>query len=171
MLTGSLLGGSGGAVGDGSGGRRGGSSCHGGVSIGIVGGGKSLSMFAMFTRICRQMAVRLTDSLLGNSAGSVGEGLGESRDGSGCCSGSSIVIVGISGGKSRSRFAMFTQICQQMAARSTGSLLGGSTGVFGKGLGGIRGVSSCHGGRTVVVISIGSGKSRSSFSMFSWICC
>jgi len=168
MLTGSLLGGSAGAVGDGSGGRRGGSSCRGGVGIGIVVGGKSLSIFAMFALSCWRMAARLTDSLVGNAAGSVEEGLGESRDGSGCCG---IVVVDIGGGKSRSMFSMFSRICRRMAARSTGSRLGGSTGAFGKGLGGIRGVSGCRGGGAVVVVSIGGGKSQSSFSMFSRICC
>ncbi len=168
MLTGSLLGGSAGAVGDGSGGRRVGFSCRGGVGIVVVVGGKSLSIFAMFARVCRRMAARSTDSLLGNSAGSVEEGLGESRDASGC---RGIVVVGVGGGKSWSRFAMFARICRRMAARSTGSRLGGSTGAFGKGLGGIRGVSGCRGDRAVVVVSIGCGKSRSSFAIFSRICC
>ncbi len=121
----------------------------------------------MFALICRRMAARSTGSLLGRSVGAVGEGLGGERDGSGCRGGSGIVVVGVGSGKSRSRFAMFALICRQMAARSTGSLLGRSVGAVGEGLGGERDGSGCRGGSGIVVV--GGGKSRSKFAMFARI--
>ena len=168
MLTGSLLGGSAGAVGDGSGGRRVGFSCRGGVGIVVVVGGKSLSIFAMFARVCRRMAARSTDSLLGNSAGSVEEGVGEIRGVSGCRGDRAVVVVSIGCGKSRSSFAIFSRICCRMAARSTGSLFGSSVAVEER-VGGEGLYPGCCGGVVVVVVGVGVGKSLSRLAMFARI--
>jgi len=151
-------------------GGRGGLGCCVGIGNVVVDVGKSWSKFAMFTWIWRQMAARSTGSLLGRSVGAVsavGEGLGGERDGSGCRGGSGIVVVG--GGKSQSRFAMFALICQRMAARSTGSLLGRSVSAVGEGLGGRGDGSGCRGVSGIVVIVVDGGKSRSKFAMFTQI--
>ncbi len=56
-----------------------------------------------------------------------------------------------------------------MAARSTGLHFSGLIGVIEKGVGGGSGGSGCHGGRGIVIIRAGIGKSRSSVAILALI--
>jgi len=67
---------------------------------------------------------------IGDSSGSVvGKSVGGGRVVSGCRVGGAVVIISVDSGKSQSNFSMFLRICCRMAARSTGSHLGGAAAV------------------------------------------
>ncbi len=86
--------------------------------------------------------------------------MGEEIVASDCRVGGAVVVVNVDDGKNRSNFSMFSQICCRMAARSTGSCLGGAgraSGVREEGAG-VKDVDVDCGGRVVVVVDSGSGK-------------